>query len=77
MFRFGACCTKKDKLLLEQVQRKAPKMIRGLKYSSYEKRYSCLSLFSLKKGKHQGYVVASFEYLKEVYRKDRERLFIS
>jgi len=60
MFRFGACCTKKDKLLLEQVQRKAPKMIRGLKYSSYEKRYSCLSLFSLKKGRRGDGLLVAF-----------------
>ncbi|KAK4818993.1 hypothetical protein QYF61_022824 [Mycteria americana] len=61
--------------LLEQVQRRAMKVTRGMEHLSYEDRLRQLRLFSPQKKRLRGHLVAAFQYLKGAYEKDEDRLF--
>jgi len=56
----GGSQHRRDEGLLEQVQRRAVKMIRGLEHLSYKERLREVGLFSLENGKLHGDLIMAF-----------------
>lgn len=66
--QFWSLQHKRDMELLDQVQRKVMKMMRGLKHVSCEDRLREVGLFSLEKRRLPKDITENFQYLKEVYK---------